>query len=89
MAGQRYLYDSICDHRADSFEMLSLQCALYSLVYPDQAEGWFAAAAAGRDEYRRSLPPFGQDGGGGGSGDGIGEPEEEGGLPEGFEEEEE
>ena len=71
LAGQRYLYDSICDHRADSFEMLSLQRSLYSSVYPDQAEGWFAVAATGREDYRRSLPPFGKDEGGGGSGGGI------------------
>ena len=75
LAGQHYLYDSICDHRADSFEMLSLQRALYNSVYPDQAEGWFAVAAMGREEYLRSLPPFGRYGGGGGSGGGIREAE--------------
>ena len=89
LAGQHYLYDSICEHRADSFEMLSLQRSLYSTVYPDHAEEWFAAATAGREDYRRNLPPFGKDEDGGSWGAGIGGAEEEGRLPEGYEEEEE
>ena len=89
LVGQRYLYDSICEHRADSFEMLSLQRSLYSTVYPDHAEEWFVATAAGHEEYRRNLPPFGKDEGGGSWDEGTGGAEEEGGLPEGYEEEEE
>ena len=89
LARQRYFYDSICEHRADSFEMLSLQRSLYSTVYPDQAEEWFAAATAGREDYRRNLPPFGKDEGGGSWDEGIGGTEEEGGLSEGYDEEEE
>ena len=89
LAGQHHIYDTICDHRADHYEMLSLQRALYSSVYPDQAEGWFTEAAMGREEYHHSLPPFGRDGGGGSSGGGLGDDEEAGGLPKGSDEEEE
>ena len=88
-SGQHHIYDSIYDQCADHFEMLSMQRALYSSVYPDQAEGWFMAASTGREEYRHSLPPFGKDGGGGSSGGGLGEEDEAGGLPEGSDEEEE
>ena len=87
LAGQQYLYDCICEHRADSFEMLSVQRSFYSTVYPDYADEWFAGAAAAREEYRRNLPPFGKDESGRSWGEGAGGTKEERGLPEGSEEE--
>ena len=89
LARQCHIYDTICNYRADHFEMLSLQCTLYSSAYPNQAKGWFVAAAAGREKYHHSLMPFGRDEGGGSGVGGFGSVEEEVGLSEGSADEEE